>query len=183
MNSLPELCIAVFLRWQWKIIIRTTKTVHLPSYTYTSLGFFSSNASFTRNLCAGACVLKWELSDHAHKRQRVNCRVQRLVRFVVFYLRSYGLYASTIKAAIPYSEYTKNFQRNQSSMKPIRAWALFTYWNLETWTPNHARFHVMSCSNRTHTLPAPPCTYKQPSSQNKHCIPPHMNETYLRKNL
>ena len=64
---------------------RGTKLVHTP------------NASFTRNLCAGACVLKWELSDHAHKRQRVNCRVQRIVRFALNSLRSYSLYASTFK--------------------------------------------------------------------------------------
>jgi len=104
------------------------------------------------------------------------------VRFAVIYIRSYGLYASTTKAAIPYSEYTKNFQRNQSSMKPGRVWALWFCWNLWTRTPNHACFHALSCSNRTYWLVPPLCTYRQPSSQNKHCIPPHSNKTYLRWN-
>ena len=35
---------------------------------------FSHNASLCRNLCGGACVLKCERSEHAHKRHRVNCR-------------------------------------------------------------------------------------------------------------
>jgi len=39
--------------------------------------FISSNAAFSRNLCGGACVLKCERSEHAHKRHRVNCRSAR----------------------------------------------------------------------------------------------------------
>ena len=46
------------------------------------------------------------------------------------------------KATAPFFEYTKNFKRNQSSTKPRTDWALFSYWNRLTWTPNHARHWI-----------------------------------------
>ena len=50
------------------------------------------------------------------------------------------------KATAIQIEYTKNVQRNQSTMKPKLVWAILTCWNLETWTPNHARHSMVASS-------------------------------------
>ena len=47
---------------------------HLPDWQLFLVLIYSLNASISRNLCGGVCVRKWERSEHAHKRHRVNCR-------------------------------------------------------------------------------------------------------------
>ena len=84
------------------------------------------------------CVRKWELATMHTNRHRVHRRLHGLVRCILALSTASTLELRTIKSNWLHTSIYQDIQTKPISEELRMAWALHTYWNLWTTTPNPA---------------------------------------------